>query len=317
MGEAKPTPGPWTIYLNTMDDVVIRKMNAAGYEDCVIARKVSHRDARLIADAGTVFHTTGLTPSQLLEQRDELLAALLTVDLRLRKCFGQCVYADEAYDSFYQDVVRASIDQCGVAKSNTALSKARPNTAEWEVAQQAPAGASKFADVIAVQRGEAEADPSDAYMVGLYNGMSMMDANYRNITDWEPMSTVPKPTPTAQALHPKTADLVQRFSAALAEKLAAAEKKYGYSDGWASPDWMDECRRQLLQHVAKGDPRDVAAYCAFLWHHGARTESAPHPSESACGKQYISDFFQARGYFPSLAQAFEAGRAAPAKEPSP
>lgn len=64
---------------------------------------------------------------------------------------------------------------------------------------QAPAGASKFADVIAVQRSEAESDPSDAYMVGLYNGMSMMDANYRNITDWEPMGTVPKPTPTAQA----------------------------------------------------------------------------------------------------------------------
>lgn len=80
--------------------------------------------------------------------------------------------------------------------------------------------------------------------------------------------------PTAQAapaLHPKTADLVQRFSAALAEKLAVAEKKYGYSDGWASPDWMDECRQHLNAHIAKGDPRDVAAYCAFLWHHGAST----------------------------------------------
>lgn len=85
--------------------------------------------------------------------------------------------------------------------------------------------------------------------------------------------------PTEQAepkLHPATADLVRRFSQALAEKLAAAEAKYGYSDGWASPDWMDECRAKLMEHIAKGDPRDVAAYCAFLWHHGAST--APEPS---------------------------------------
>ena len=78
-------------------------------------------------------------------------------------------------------------------------------------------------------------------------------------------------------LHPATADLVRRFSQALAEKLAAAEAKYGYSDGWASPDWMDECRTKLMEHIAKGDPRDVAAYCAFLWHHGAST-ARPEPS---------------------------------------
>lgn len=72
-------------------------------------------------------------------------------------------------------------------------------------------------------------------------------------------------------LHPATADLVNRFSRALAEKLASAEKKYGYSDGWLSSDWMDECRYNLIEHVKKGDPRDVAAYCAFLWHHGEKT----------------------------------------------
>lgn len=77
-----------------------------------------------------------------------------------------------------------------------------------------------------------------------------------------------------QGLHPRTADLVTRFAAALAEKLHASEVKRGYSDGWASPDWLDECRAELVRHVAKGDPRDVAAYCAFLWHHGAKTELA-------------------------------------------
>jgi hypothetical protein len=64
---------------------------------------------------------------------------------------------------------------------------------------------------------------------------------------------------------------VDRFAAALKGKLAAAEKKYGYSDGWAEPDWMQECRAKLVDHIAKGDPRDVAAYCAFLWHHGEST----------------------------------------------
>jgi len=79
---------------------------------------------------------------------------------------------------------------------------------------------------------------------------------------------------TAPDVHPATAALVIRFSAALLEKLAAAEKKYGYSDGWLSPDWMDECRTKLIEHIAKGDPRDVAAYCAFLWHHGESTALA-------------------------------------------
>jgi hypothetical protein len=77
--------------------------------------------------------------------------------------------------------------------------------------------------------------------------------------------------PMPESLHPRTAELVRRFSVALAEKLSAAEKKYGYTDKWATPDWMDECRAKLIEHVAKGDPRDVAAYCAFLWHHGERT----------------------------------------------
>jgi hypothetical protein len=83
------------------------------------------------------------------------------------------------------------------------------------------------------------------------------------------------------ALHPATADLVRRFAKALAEKLAKAEKKYGYSDGWLRTDWMDECRAKLMEHIDKGDPRDVAAYCAFLWHHGESTASRASPATVA------------------------------------
>jgi hypothetical protein len=74
-----------------------------------------------------------------------------------------------------------------------------------------------------------------------------------------------------QPLHPDTQDLVNRFSQALAEKLGKAEKKYGYSNDWMRPDWMKIARAKLIQHIEKGDPLDVAAYCAFLWHHGEPT----------------------------------------------
>jgi hypothetical protein len=67
------------------------------------------------------------------------------------------------------------------------------------------------------------------------------------------------------------ADLVAGFSAAMLEKLRAAEKKYGWGDGWRRNDWQESCQRQLQEHLAKGDPRDVANYCAFMWHHGWST----------------------------------------------
>lgn len=72
-------------------------------------------------------------------------------------------------------------------------------------------------------------------------------------------------------LNINTQSLVMRFSQALAEKLADAEKKYGYSDGWKNADWERQCRMCLMKHIVKGDPRDVAAYCAFMWHHGWST----------------------------------------------
>jgi len=72
-------------------------------------------------------------------------------------------------------------------------------------------------------------------------------------------------------LHPDTNKLIGDFADALRYKLLDAQKKYGYSNGWARTDWMDECRAKLREHVEKGDPRDVAAYCAFLWYHGEST----------------------------------------------
>lgn len=85
------------------------------------------------------------------------------------------------------------------------------------------------------------------------------------------MKTKTIPIHVPVGLHEDTADLVARFAQALAEKLHKAEKKYGYSNRWKHDDWEADCAEKLIEHVEKGDPRDVAAYCAFMWHHGWRT----------------------------------------------
>ncbi len=69
----------------------------------------------------------------------------------------------------------------------------------------------------------------------------------------------------------KLKGLVKHFSEALLAKLIAAEMKYGWNNGWTKQDWEADCQRHLLEHVAKGDPLDVAAYAAFCWHHGWRS----------------------------------------------
>ncbi|MHC5194697.1 hypothetical protein ACYSUW_13180 [Pseudomonas frederiksbergensis] len=71
-------------------------------------------------------------------------------------------------------------------------------------------------------------------------------------------------------LHPLTQELVSGFMGAFAEKLYASEMKRGGETVWADAGWMDQCREELVRHVLKGDVRDIAAYCAFLWYHKER-----------------------------------------------
>jgi len=73
-------------------------------------------------------------------------------------------------------------------------------------------------------------------------------------------------------LHINTQQLVLEFAEALAEKLYKAQEKYGYTDGWKDPNWMEQCRTELRNHIEKGDPLDVSAYCAFLWFHKEPTK---------------------------------------------
>ena len=80
---ARPTPGPWE-WEARHTSLVVRS------QDCSICNLSLHTNskkplrpriereanARLIAQAGTVYHETQLTPRQLADQRAELLAAL-------------------------------------------------------------------------------------------------------------------------------------------------------------------------------------------------------------------------------------------------
>lgn len=66
-------------------------------------------------------------------------------------------------------------------------------------------------------------------------------------------------------LAPATTALVAEFAAALAQKLYASQIKHGWRDDWLTDLQECTCRAEMLRHLAKGDPRDVAAYCAFMW----------------------------------------------------
>lgn len=75
------------------------------------------------------------------------------------------------------------------------------------------------------------------------------------------------------ALSSDMRDLLDRFNCAVREKLARSQAKYGYTDDWADAERVDRMQAALAAHIAKGDPVDVVAYCAFLWHHGASIDA--------------------------------------------
>jgi hypothetical protein len=75
------------------------------------------------------------------------------------------------------------------------------------------------------------------------------------------------PCTNIDRLPERTLAQVDTFAYALKLKLLKALDKKGKS-GWESPDWKDECIAELIKHVRKGDPLDVAAYAMFCHYHG-------------------------------------------------
>ena len=77
----------------------------------------------------------------------------------------------------------------------------------------------------------------------------------------------------AVAAHPDDI-AVDRFAEAMKEKLAAARAKG--RGGWDDKEDLECHLSNLLRaHVEKGDPRDVANFCCFLWNRGESIQPAP------------------------------------------
>ncbi|WP_240655629.1 hypothetical protein [Paraburkholderia phosphatilytica] len=94
------------------------------------------------------------------------------------------------------------------------------------------------------------------------------------------------PTPTRQ--HSDDA-AVDRFCAAMKAKLAQARDKG--RGGWEQCD-PTELSIMLREHVEKGDPRDVANFCMFLWALGHPISDATLPMgrrATQTGQQALSD----------------------------
>lgn len=131
MGEAKPTPGEWLLELSpdggwcifvepNVDMGAHKTIASRGQWNHNIAE--SHANAALFHDAGTVFHTTGLTPSQLVGQRDALVERVKELEEALSKLAKS-----------YERVMQLGAPPPDALKAaRAALSKARPNTAEGE-----------------------------------------------------------------------------------------------------------------------------------------------------------------------------------------
>ena len=97
---------------------------------------------------------------------------------------------------------------------------------------------------------------------------------HKNLEEGAKLYTTPQAPVIPFGLHLDTQKLVTDFCTALAEKLYKAQLKYGYDADWKQGGWPSQCQAHFHQHIAKGDPRDVAAYCAFMWYHGWKTEAA-------------------------------------------
>lgn len=118
--------------------------------------------------------------------------------------------------------------------------------------------------------------PLDGEPVGevIEVGDALLVEWHKNLEEGAKLYTAPQAPVMPFGLHPDTQKLVTDFCTALAEKLYKAQLKYGYDTDWKQDGWPSQCQAHFHQHIAKGDPRDVAAYCAFMWYHGWKTEAA-------------------------------------------
>lgn len=116
------------------------------------------------------------------------------------------------------------------------------------------------------------------------------DGNVRDIVSFlRPYTSPPSAfIPTDETSIQK---LMREFGQELADKAAKAQQKYGYgADTWRDDKgWEQECNEGLQSHILKGDPRDVAVYCAFMWYHKWSTKPQPIPTDEALKEAMLKE----------------------------
>lgn len=72
----------------------------------------------------------------------------------------------------------------------------------------------------------------------------------------------------------ESAKMLDAFFEATLEKFVAAQRKHNWEDDWKDAE-MRILQNEALHHLVKGDPRDVAIYCAICHHHNWPTYGDP------------------------------------------
>lgn len=125
MTTAKPTKGPWIVSGLLSDNVTVHTMGIPSNIDPACKLQIAdcfdrdsqlsweemNSNAKLIAEAGTVYHETSLTPRQLDDQRRKLLDA---IDLLLNTFDN-----NEPKEGFSEEICKA------VRKANAIFAKAK------------------------------------------------------------------------------------------------------------------------------------------------------------------------------------------------
>lgn len=150
MSEAKPTPGEWLFEPGTDGSwwvVVLSELDMGVHKTIASRGQWLHNQAESLAngallhDAGNTYNTTGLTPSQLVERVKEMEEALTSAQQAINSMKVEAETAAQGDEQMMLDACE-TISNEGLQADmeiRAALSKARPNTAEGEAAQQAPA----------------------------------------------------------------------------------------------------------------------------------------------------------------------------------